>query len=236
MKNYFIFLFSLISFQSAFSQTDQDDKFYIGASFGTSYALSDFKDTDITNPNAGFADDGTKLDIYGGFFLNDKITLTGTFRRQSFATQIGGLIDDFNTDNPGSNFSGNTEDWQVYSVLIGAAYKIPVYKKFVLYPRIGIGPMVVNNPGITISSTDTAITQNFSRSSESGFGFGYELGIGLKTDLGKHFTLMPTFTFSGGYATIRDVESITDSVTVNSNFDAKIQSFNLGMSIAYRFY
>ena len=172
MKNYFIFLFSLISFQSAFSQTEQDDKFYIGASFGTSYALSDFKDTDITNPNAGFADDGTKLDIYGGFFLNDKVTLTGTFRRQSFATQIGGLIDDFNTDNPDSNFSGNTEDWQVYSVLIGAAYKIPVYKKFVLYPRIGIGPMVVNNPGITISSTDTAITQNFSRSSESGFGFG----------------------------------------------------------------
>ena len=236
MKNYFIFLFLLISFQSAFSQTEQDDKFYIGASFGTSYALSDFKDTDITNPNAGFADDGTKLDIYGGFFLNDKVTLTGTFRRQSFATQIGGLIDDFNTDNPDSNFSGNTEDWQVYSVLIGAAYKIPVYKKFVLYPRIGIGPMVVNNPGITISSTDTAITQNFSRSSESGFGFGYELGIGLKTDLGKHFTLMPTFTFSGGYTTIRDVESITDSVTVTSNFDAKIQSFNLGMSIAYRFY
>ena len=110
MKNYFIFLFSLISFQSAFSQTEQDDKFYIGASFGTSYALSDFKDTDITNPNAGFADDGTKLDIYGGFFLNDKVTLTGTFRRQSFATQIGGLIDDFNTDNPDSNFSGNTED------------------------------------------------------------------------------------------------------------------------------
>jgi hypothetical protein len=139
MKRYFIFLFLLISFQSAFSQTDQDAKFYIGASFGTSYALGDFKDTDITNPDAGFADDGTKLDIYGGFFLNDKVTLTGTFRRQSFDTQIGSLIDNFNADNPGSNFSGNTEDWQVYSVLIGAAYKIPVYKKFALYPRIGIG-------------------------------------------------------------------------------------------------
>lgn len=236
MKHYFIFLFLLISFQSAFSQTDQDAKFYIGASFGKSYALGDFKDTDITNPDAGFADDGTKLDVYGGFFLNDKVTLTGTFRRQSFDTQIGSLVDDFNEDNPGSNFSGSTEDWQVYYLLVGAAYKVNITKKFSLFPRIGIGPMVVNNPGITISSPDTAITQNFSRSSESGFGFGYELGIGLKTDLGKHFALMPTFTFSGGFATIRDVETITDNVTVTSDFDAKIQSFNLGLSVAYRFY
>ena len=236
MKHYFIFLFVLISFQSAFSQTDQDAKFYIGASFGTSYALSDFKDTDINNPDAGFADNGKKLDIFGGFFLNDKVTLTGMLRYQNFDTQIGSLVDDLNADNPGSNFSGSTEDWKVYYLLVGAAYKIPVYKKFALYPRIGIGPMVVNNPGMTISSPDTAITQNFSRSSESGFGFGYELGIGLKTDLGKHFTLMPTFTFSGGFATIQDVENTTDNVTVTSDFDAKIQSFNLGLSVAYRFY
>ena len=236
MKHYFIFLFVIISFQSAFSQTDQDAKFYIGASFGTSYALSDFKDTDINNPDAGFADNGTKLDVYGGFFLNNKVTLTGTFRYQSFDTQIGSLVNDFNADNPSTNFSGTAEDWQVYSVLIGAAYKIPFYKKFALYPRIGIGPMVVNIPGITISSTDAAITQNFSRRSESGFGFGYELGIGLKKDLGKHFSLMPTFTFSGGFATIQNVENTTDNVTITGDFDAKIQSFNLGLSVAYRFY
>lgn len=223
MKNYFIFIFLLISFQSAFTQTDQDVKFYIGASFGTSYALGDFKDTDITNPDAHFADNGTKLDVYGGFFLNDKVTLTGIFRYQSFNTLIGTLVDDYNADNPGSNFSGSTEDWKVYYLLFGVAYKVNISKKFSLFPRLAIGPMVVENPEITISAPNDNITQNFSRSSESGFGFGYELGIGLRRDLGKHFSMMPTFTFSGGFATIQNVENIIDTVTVTGDFDTKIQ-------------
>ncbi|MDD7886931.1 outer membrane beta-barrel protein [Flavivirga sp. 57AJ16] len=235
MKTLFIVLLFVASLSPIFAQTGQDAKFYIGASYGTSFSLGDFGDTDISNPDAGFADNGNKLDLFGGYFLNNKVTLTGTFRYQTFDTKIGNLIEEFNADNPGSNFSGSTEDWNVYSLLVGAAYKINIYKKFSLFPRVGVGPMVVSNPGITISSPDDAVAQSFSRSSESGIGVGYEFGIGLKTDLGKHFALMPTFTFSGGFATITDVNTTTDTLLINSNYDVKIQSFNLGLSIAYKF-
>lgn len=217
------------------AQTDSPD-FYLGISYGRAFTLGDFGDDDITNPDSGFAADGSKLDLFGGFFLNEKVTVTGTFRYQTFTTEIENLIEDISTDNPDLNFSGNTEDWNVYYLFLGITYKIKVYKRFSLYPRFGIGPMWVDTPGFSIRSLDNELTQNLSRSSASGLGFAYELGIGLVTNLGKHLSLMPTFTLSSGIATIQDVENTTDNVVVTSSFDAKVQSFNLGLSLAYRFY
>jgi len=96
--------------------------------------------------------------------------------------------------------------------------------------------LVATNPGMTVSQPGGGITTNFMRSSETGIGLGYEAGIGLQTDLGRHFTLMPTFTFSGGLVTIPDVVTTTESSSVTSDFQPQIQSFNLGLSLAYRFY
>lgn len=236
MKQILFSLIFLTGFQSISAQTNQDVSFYIGASVGTAFTLGDFKDKDISNPDAGFAKNGTKLDLFGGYFLNDKITLTGNFRYQIFDTQIEDLVNELNTETPSANFSANTDSWQVYSLLVGAAYKINVYKRFAIFPRIGIGPMLVKNPSINVSSPDPAITQNFIRSTESGFGLGYELGIGLTSNLGQRLALMPTFTFSGGIATIGDVNTVTDNIVVNGNYNVIVQSFNLGISLAYKFY
>lgn len=236
MKQVLTSLTLLIAFQCIFAQTNQEVSFYIGASVGSAFTLGEFKDTDISNPDAGFAKNGSKLDLFGGYFINDKITLAGTFRYQSFDTEIEDLVNKLNTETPNANFSANTDSWQVYSLLVGAAYKINVYKKFAIFPRIGIGPMLVNNPSINVSSPDPAITQNFIRSTESGFGLGYEFGIGLTGNLGKRLALMPTFIFSGGIATINDVTTVTDNIVVNGNYNVVVQSFNLGISLAYKFY
>ncbi|WP_422858439.1 outer membrane beta-barrel protein [Flagellimonas sp. S174] len=222
-------------FNQIIAQADTP-KFYLGASYGTSFSQGDFKDTDINNPDSGFADDGAKLDIYGGFFLNDRITLLGTFRYQTFNTEIGDVIARFNEDNPDVNFFGSTEDWRVYYLLLGVAYKVNLSKKFSFYPRIGIGPMVVQNPGISISAPDSNVTQSFNRSSETGFGLGFEAGIGFSTSLGRHFALMPAFTFGGGFANINDVVSTTDNISVTGDYQPTVLSFNLGLSVAYRFY
>lgn len=235
MKPFLTSLLLLLSFRSIFGQTDQD-KFYLGVSYGKSFSLGDFGDNGVHNPEAGFADNGNKLDIFGGYFLTDRVTLTSTLRYQTFETETGTLIESYNGENPNANFSGTSEDWKVYYLLVGAAYKFDIYKKFCLFPRFGIGPLVVNNPGISVASPNSAITKNFSRNSGSGIGFGYEIGIGLKTDLGERFALMPTFTFSGGFTTIPDVNTTTDNVIVSRNYDVKIQSFNLGLAIAYKFF
>lgn len=237
MRPFIISVLLLISHQFIFAQSDLSlARFYLGVSYGTSYAIGDFKEINTNNPNAGFAKNGTKLDLYGGKPLNEKTTITGVFRYQTFGTEIEGLIETYNAENPGANFSGSTEDWKAYYLLLGLSRQINITPKIDFFPRFGLGPMIVNNPGINISAPNSTITNNFNRSSESGFGFGIELGIGLRTDLGKHFSLMPTFTFNRGITNIPDVTTTTDNITLISDYQPVIQSFNLGLSLAYRFY
>ena len=80
MKQIIISILVLFFYQNSFAQEEiKLPKFYLGASYGTSYSIRNFKDTDVSNPDAGFAKNGKKLDVYGGRYLNDKLTLTGTF-------------------------------------------------------------------------------------------------------------------------------------------------------------
>ncbi|MEL6971133.1 MAG: hypothetical protein AAFO02_13265 [Bacteroidota bacterium] len=161
--------------------------------------------------------------------------MTGILRYQSFDTDIDGLIEIFNTEDPGADFRGTSEDWEAYYLLFGLAYRVVVSPKIDFFPRFGLGPLILSNPGINISSVDGMITNNFSRSTESGLGVGYELGIGFRRDLGKRFALMPTFTFSGGVVTISDVVTTTDTVEIISDYQPRVQSFTLGLSLAYLF-
>ncbi|MEM9919913.1 MAG: outer membrane beta-barrel protein [Bacteroidota bacterium] len=239
MKQFTLILFVLVFTQPLFSQDEeQRPKFYLGIAYGTSFSLGDFQATDIGNPDAGFAKNGQRFDIYGGYFLNEKqkVTLTAGLRYQKFETEIEDLIESFRDENPGAEVSGKTEDWQVYSFLLGLAYQVNIGRRFNFFPRVGIGPMLVTNPGITIDIPNGIFTNNFERSSESGVGFGYEFGIGLRTDLGRHFSLLPTFTLSGGWVTIQDVTVTTDNIGFMDDYQPFIQSFNIGLSLGYRFY
>ncbi len=237
MKQSIIFLLALAVTQVLFAQEEaQIPKFYLGLSYGTSYSIGDFADTDITNPDAGFAKNGRKIDVFGGFFLNDRTTLTGGFRYQFFETEVEDIIEMFNDENPGNEFTGSSEDWKTYSFLVGLAYRVKIGKRFNFFPRVGAGPMWATNPGISVNAPNATITKNFDRSSDTGVGLGYEVGIGLQTNLGKRFALLPTFTFSGGVVNINDIITVTDNVIVRSDYQPVIQSFNLGLSLGYRFY
>lgn len=237
MKQIIVVILAVALATSLFAQgQERIPKFYLGLSYGTSYSLGDFADADITNPDAGFAKNGRKIDVFGGFFLDSKTTLTGGFRYQSFETEVEEVIERFKAENPGAEFTGSTEDWQTYSFLVGLAHRVNIGKRFNFFPRLGVGPMWATNPGITIEAPNANITNNFERNSDTGVGLGYEIGVGLQTNLGKRLSLLPTFTFSGGWVTINDVSTTTDNVIIISDYQPAIHSFNLGLSLGYRFY
>jgi hypothetical protein len=239
MKHFFL-LYLILSSSLLFAQEEsKNPKFYLGVAYGTSFPLGDFKDTDIRNSDAGFAKNGNRFDVYGGYFLDKKESVTATFvfRYQTFDTEIEDLIETFRNNNPNVNITGSTKEWQIYSLLFGAAYKLDLSPKFALFPRVAIGPIWAKSPGITINATNAPTFNNFERTSNTGVGFfGYEAGIGLRHNLGKHFMLLPTFTFSGGTVKIKDVVITTDNVQTTSDYSPNIISFNIGLSIAYRFY
>lgn len=219
-------------------QDQEKPKFYIGAAFGTSFSIGDFRDTDISNPDAGFAKNGRRFDLFTGAPIDERgrITLTGVFRYQMFETEVEDIIETLKTDNPDLELVGSTDNWRAFSFLFGLGYRIDIGSKFSFIPRIGLGPMLASNPGMQIEAPNAVITNTFERSRHTGTGLGYEIGIGLRRDLGKHFSLLPTFTFSGGFVTIKDVVTSTDNVVVTSDYQPSIQSFNIGLSLGYRFY
>lgn len=232
MKKYILILvFSIITTVVV----AQESNYYFGISYGKSFPLGDFKGDDINNSNAGFAESGNKLDFYAGGALSEKLNFTLTFRYQNFDTDVTALVKELETINEAANFAGSFDAWQTYSLLTGIEYKINLGRKFSLYPRIGLGPTLVSNPRFSITPTNENANTGVNRSSETGLGLGYEFGIGLKRDLGKNFCLMPTFTFSGGFVTISDVDTTVGNIRTTSDYKPKIITFNLGLSLAYKF-
>lgn len=213
----------------------QESKYYFGISYGKSFPLGDFKDDDINNSNAGFAESGNKLDVYAGKILSKNVIFTLTFRYQSFETDMDKLLNSLEATNQEAIFTGNSDSWKTYYLLGGIEYKVSISKKFSLFPRVGLGPMLVSNPQFSITGSNENTNTGVNRTSETGLGLGYEFGIGLKRDLGKNFCLMPTFTFSGGFVTISDVDTAVDGIVTTSNYKPKISTFNLGLSLAYKF-
>lgn len=236
MKHFTFVLLVLASMHPIFAQEKQAPKFYIGLSYGRSFTFGDFADSDPSNLSAGFAENGQKLDVFGAYFLTEKTLITGGFRLQAFETTIDEAIDMFSADNPGVEFTGSTEDWQTYSFVVGLAYKVTIGPKFKFFPRFALGPLFAENPSLMISAPNAPSTNNFERSSETGIGLGYEVGINFQRDIGRRLTLVPSFTFSGGRVTFSDVVTTTDNVIITGDYQPVIQSFNLGLSLGYRFY
>ncbi|MDL5514570.1 outer membrane beta-barrel protein [Arenibacter sp. M-2] len=231
MKKYIF----VIAFSIATTIVAQESNYYFGVSYGKSFPLGDFAADDIANSNSGFAESGNKLDVYGGAALSEKLNFTLTFRYQNFDTDIYALVEESKTTKVEAKIVGSSDDWKTYSLLAGIEYKINIGRKFSIYPRIGLGPILVSNPPFTIAVTNENANTEVIRSSETGFGLGYELGIGLKRDIGNYFCLMPTFTFSGGFVTIPDVDTTIDNLRTTLDYMPKIITFNLGLSLAYKF-
>lgn len=232
MKKYFLLI--ALSLMTALLVA-QESNHYFGISYGKSFPLGDFATDDLNNPNAGFAESGNKLDLYAGRVLGERTILTLTFRYQSFDTDIDALVEGLQANNESTAVTGSSGSWKTYSLLLGLEYRVKISGKFHFFPRIGLGPMLVSNPQYTITATDGNDHTTMDRSSGTGLGLGYEFGIGLKRDFGRHFSLMPTFMFSGGFVTLSDIDTTIDNTVTSSTQKPKILTFNLGLSLAYRF-
>jgi len=236
MKKLIITLVALIVAQALWAQEEEHFKFYLGVSYGTSFTLGNFADKDVANADAGFAENGSKVDLFGGYYLNEKFTLVGVLRYQVYDTDISNIVTDYNAQNPGVSLTAESENWQTFYCLVGAAYKVKISRKFAFYPRAALGPLVVSSPevnGVVTGGNDSNV---LTRSAETGVGLGFEIGIGLRTNLGKRFTLMPTYDFSGGFVSIADVQTNNNNNVDVNDYSPSIRSFNVGLSVAYRFY
>ena len=58
-----ILLLFLAPYTVKAQEAEEMAKFYTGASYGTSYAIGNFRDEEVNNADAGFANNGQKIDL-----------------------------------------------------------------------------------------------------------------------------------------------------------------------------
>ncbi len=239
-------MISLLTIQPLLAQEKEKEKrvrkeyppvnTFIGLSFGASFSVGDFGSTDINNINAGFASNGQKLDLYAGKYIKEKVALLGSFRYQQYQTEIDEVTDALRDENPGLEIEGNSGRWRVYGLLFGVAYKLSLGKRFAIYPRFGLGPIAATSPDLEVSATGGSINTLFARTTKTGAGLGYEVGIGFQTNLGKRLVLMPAVTYGGGWFTIHNITNTINDADLERDFQSRIQSINIGLSLAVRLF
>lgn len=237
MKSSLLIIIALVFTSQIYAQENNDDKkYFLGVSYGKSFPLGDFKSTDANGDNSGFAKTGNKFDLFGGYYLDKSYGINALVRYQTYGTNATSLGDELHSLSPNINYAVESTDWKFTSVLVGGFYNVPVSKKMSLHPKAMIGFMFGYSPEIAVSATDGSTTGNLSTESANAAGFAFEFGLGLESKLGKHFALMPTFDFSGGFPSFSDVKTTYASGgSVTRTYNPAILTFNLGLAIAYRF-
>ena len=241
MKKTTILAFCLMLGFSAFSQESTvptGKRTYLAISMGSSIPLADFKSTDGANPYAGFAKSGKKYDVLWGKDLKSPhLGISGLFRLHTNSIDESALSSFAKSVYPNYNFTISTKDWQLYTLMGGAYYRIPVSKKMTIMPKAMLGLAYVYLPEINVVAENNlaSIATSFTASSYT-VTPSYLFSIGLGSAIFKRIVLVSNFDILGAFTTFNDVKTTYGNGTsITRTKSPSFLTFNYGIGIGYKF-
>jgi hypothetical protein len=241
MKKTIALLYFWLLYFAAFSQenlTSTDGPSYFALSVGPSIPLQDFKSTDGKNANAGFAKNGRKKDILWGKELNNAHWgVTGLLRIHKNPIDEGELALMAKTVYPSFDYSISAKEWNVYTLMAGTYYRIPVSRKLTVMPKAMVGLAYIYSPEIFAVPYNNSVhvASSYMESSHT-LTTSYLIGIGLKSNLFHRMVLISNVDILGAFPTFNDVKTTYgNGTTIFSTKSPTILSFNYGMGIGYKF-
>jgi hypothetical protein len=239
-KTMALIYFWLLCF-AAFSQgnsTSPDRPSYFALSVGPSIPLQDFKSTNGKNANAGFAKNGRKKDILWGKELNNTHWgVTGLLRIHKNPIDEGELALIAKTPYPSFDYSISAKEWNVYTLMAGAYYRIPVSRKLTVMPKAMVGLAFIYSPEIfAVPYNNSVHVASSYRESSHNLTTSYLFGIGMKNNLFHRIVLISNVDILSAFPTFSDVKTIHgNGTTIFSTKSPTILSFNYGMGIGFKF-
>lgn len=237
MKKQIILLFFFVSSINILAQNNNAKSiYYLGVSYGNSFPLGDFKSNDASSAyyDPGFAETGSKLDLFWGCNLSKNVNLTALIRAQKFGTDSESIANNAQKNYPTTQFFVDSKDWECISFLMGGNYKISISKKMSFHPKAMIGLIYAKSPEINVIAINGNLESSRYTESSSTAGFAYEFGLGLERKLGTHFALMPSFDLSGGFLTFNDLKTrYGNGSLLFRDYLINLNSFNLGLALSY---
>ena len=226
---------------AAFSQGNSispDRPSYFALSVGPSIPLQDFRSTDGKNANAGFAKNGRKKDILWGKELkNTHWGVTGLLRIHKNPIDEGELALIAKTVYPSFDYSISAKEWNVYTLMAGAYYRIPVSRKLTVMPKAMVGLAFIYSPEIfAVPYNNSVHVASSYRESSHNLTTSYLFGIGMKNNLFHRIVLISNVDILSAFPTFSDVKTIYgNGTTIFRTKSPTILSFNYGMGIGFKF-
>jgi hypothetical protein len=239
-KTIALICFWLLCF-AAFSQensTSTDTPSYFALSVGPSIPLQDFKSTDGKNANAGFAKNGRKKDILWGKELNNTHWgVTGLLRIHKNPIDEGELALIAKTVYPSFDYSISAKEWNLYTLMAGTYYRIPISRKLTVMPKAMVGLAYIYSPEINAVPYNNSVhvASSYMESSHT-FSTSYLFGLGLKSNLFHRMVLISNVDILGAFPTFSAVKTTYgNGTTIFRTKSPTILTFNFGMGIGYIF-
>ncbi len=236
MKLNFLIIFFFLPVTFAYGQNN-----FMALSFGGSYPLKDFASyTDLTHH--GFALNGFTGDYSGAFFSKKNFGIGGNIRYTSNSIDENALLDllvsefpdDFPLTDEPSYISGF---WNHISLLIGPEYTIPTERVNIdLFVHSGITFILPPEMGVEAVNGDNYYNRKLEiRTVNLGLNIGCALRYHLSAFTSIRIHLSYFISASKGDI-IKNMDIEGNTTSDREDYFCPINTFNVGIGIAYRLY
>lgn len=248
MKRVFIMSTVFFLFSTEGISQNNDRRGFSSFNLGISLPTGNYKSTNFSNSESGYASTGFCLDFTLGYKIRPKLGLTALLRSQANSLNVGAYAQDlanyFGRNNPALTTSVSVES-SAYSIggIMGGGYGSFLMKdKLSFEPRILIGFSSAILPAMTTETYEsgTKLT-TFIREQSSTFAFSYIIGTGAKFDMSEKICIMLNMDFYSAKAEWYDVKEVgIGHITGNTeifefDYSQKFSTLNICAGVGLRF-
>lgn len=235
-----LFIFSTCSAQEKVCKKGhclKGDVGYVGFSIGPSIPIGDFSSNDINNPNSGYANTGSKMEINGGFNVYESTDLVMKLFYSVNNYDATSLTKKLATDNPGTTWTSSGRSWDLVGFMVGVNYSYPFRNRFVGDVKFQTGMMKSSTPRMTVTgSNGTVITEG----EKSASSLVYLLSVGGHYPLGRLIDAVGSIEYlssSASFSNINKVSSTPGNTPTTSTISYKqgisMISLNFGVRVKF---
>lgn len=211
------------------------DKGYIGLGLGPSFALGDFASVDGDNDNAGFAKGGLLFDLSFGYKLNDRFGFAGLIRSQAHTVNADALARAGAL--PGYLLTVQADAYGIGAYFLGGYGSFEINESMSFETRAMIGYAVTQAPAVNYRYSNLTNGQIFlfDQGAASAGAFAYDLGVGIRRNLGKRFSMASMLDVMGTNPEFEYQIINLDGSRTFSVVNQPVMALNVTINFAYRF-
>ncbi len=242
MKRQILKILSLIFLIASINQAiGQSEKVFVGLSVGPCIPLSDYKSTNLSKEESGFAKVGFNFNISVAYRLSRNFSLAALVTGSTNSINRSALQDEITDANkeelPNTSWSVEAANWGIGGILIGGLATLPLSNRFFFDFRALCGIYTAYSPEYKLYASTifqgSPVTYTFEREKYHGVSFAYNFGTGFKYKMGNKYLIF-NVDYTASKPKFKDVKIHNIDGTIDTQtFKQDINSLNFTIGMGY---